>query len=85
MKIALLALASLCALYAADTLLVYLAHQPYGEAQIRRYYAMPLKGGKTEFGAAGTQNQTCVQALFPHAGFAPCWYACRHREKWITQ
>ncbi len=85
MKIALIAIASLCALYLADSLLVRLARQPYGEVQVRRYYAMPLKGGKTEYGPAGVEKETCVRALFPHRGFVPCWYARRHKENWVTE
>ncbi len=85
MRIALIAIASLCALYMADALLVRLKQHPYGEVRIRRYYAMPLKGGKTEFGDAGTEQETCVHSLFPHFGFSPCWYVSRKKEKWVTE
>lgn len=85
MRIALIAVASLCALYFADAIVLRLSRQPHGEVQIRRYYAMPLKGGKTEFGDAGVEKDTCVHSVFPHSGFAPCWYAIRHKEKWMTE
>ncbi len=85
MKIALIAILSLCALFVADALALRLMHQPYGVVQIRRYYAMPLKGNKTEYGDAGVEKHTCVYALFPHRGFAPCWYASRKKEKWVTE
>jgi hypothetical protein len=85
MKIALIVALSLFVLYLADTLLFHLASQPYGVVQVRRYYAMPLKGGKTEYGDAGVENDTCAHSLFPHAGFAPCWYASRKTEKWVTE
>jgi hypothetical protein len=88
-RIAFIVVAALCVLYLGDALTVWLplppGRQQYGTVQIHRYYAMPLKGGKTEYGAAGTENETCVHSLFPHFGLRPCWYASRHSEKWVTQ
>ena len=85
MKIVLIAIAALVILYIADVLAVHLTSQPYGEVQIRRYYAMPLKGGRTEYGDAGVEKETCVHSLLPHSGDTPCWYANRHKEKWVTE
>jgi hypothetical protein len=85
MKIALMVLAVLCALYLGDAFSLRLVNSPYGTVRVRRYYAMPLKGGKTEYGDAGVENDTCVHAAFPHSGFAPCWYTSRHKEKWVTE
>jgi hypothetical protein len=85
MRIALIAVAALCVIYFGDALVLRLMHQPYGVVQVRRYYAMPLKGNKTEYGDAGVENDTCVHALFPHGGFAPCWYASRKKEKRVTE
>jgi hypothetical protein len=71
--------------YLADYFTLRASKQPFGTVQVRRYYAMPLKGGKTEYGDAGVENETCVHALFPHSGVAPCWYASHKKEKWVTQ
>jgi hypothetical protein len=38
------------------------------------YYATPLKNGRMEVFYDQPQKQTCVHALFPHAGYNPCWY-----------
>jgi hypothetical protein len=88
-RIAFMVVAVLVVIYLGDTLTVWLPlpprRQQYGSVQIRRYYAMPLKGGRTEYGDAGTEQETCVRALFPHFGMRPCWYAARHNEKWITE
>ena len=43
-----------------------------------RILAIPEKGGKTSYEIDQQnpeQTVTCVHSLFPHAGFAPCWYA----------
>jgi hypothetical protein len=54
---------------------------PYGTVTVDHYYAVGEKGGKTEFIFDPPQAQTCVHALFPHAGYSPCWYLDRHPEQ----
>jgi hypothetical protein len=42
-----------------------------------RVLAIPEKGGKTSYEIDQQQPEqtiTCVHALFPHAGYSPCWY-----------
>jgi len=84
-----IAVLSLCGLFLADTLALWLpvpaGRRQYGVIQVRRFYAMPLKGSKTEYGDAGTENVTCVHSLFPHFGYSPCWYADRNKVKWVIR
>jgi len=54
--------------------------QPFGQITVSHYYAVPQKSGKTEFIFDPPQAQTCVNALFPHSGYAPCWWLQRHTE-----
>ncbi|HXM67967.1 MAG TPA: hypothetical protein VN911_14635 [Candidatus Acidoferrum sp.] len=54
--------------------------QPFGQFTINSYDAVLQKNGKTEFIFNPPEPQTCVHALFPHAGFVPCWYLQRHTE-----
>lgn len=56
---------------------------PFGVVNIRRYYAIPLKNGKTELVFQEPEDQVCVQSLFPHFGYTPCWYAKRRNVKRI--
>lgn len=59
-------------------------HRPtFGTVRVHPYYAVPLKGGKTEIIVLDPQNQTCVNALFPHLGAKPCWYVARHTRERI--
>ncbi len=55
--------------------------QPFGNVQVERYYAVPEKNNKTEFMMQEPENELCVHSVFPHFGFAPCWYARRHTEQ----
>ena len=59
------------------------SHEPFGVVTVRRYYAIRLKDGKTEYVFAEPETQTCVQSLFPHFGYNPCWYARRKNVKRI--
>jgi len=55
--------------------------QPFGQVTVTHYDAVQQKNGKTEFLFDPPQVQTCVNSLFPHAGYAPCWYLQRHTEE----
>ena len=50
---------------------------PYESITALRILAFPEKNGKTEY-QVDAQNPeqivTCVQSLFPHYGYLPCWY-----------
>ena len=54
--------------------------QPFGQITVNSYDAVKQKNGKTEFIFNPPEAQTCVHALFPRAGFVPCWYLQRHSE-----
>jgi hypothetical protein len=55
--------------------------QPFGQITVSSYDAVLQKNGKTEFLFNPPEAQTCVNALFPRAGFVPCWYLQRHTEQ----
>ncbi len=58
----------------------------FATVQMERMYAIPQKGGRVEFQFDAQQPQEtvqCVRALFPHAGFSPCWYLRRNAQKVI--
>lgn len=56
---------------------------PYGKVTILDYYAIQEKGNRTEYASPSEREQTCVNALFPQMGLAPCWYVRRHKEQII--
>lgn len=55
----------------------------FGTVTVREMYAIHEKNSKTEYQFPPPQDQTCVQSLFPHFGYTPCWYLRRHPEKRI--
>ncbi len=56
---------------------------PYGTLTVQFYYAIQEKNGKTEYDFQPPQQETCVNSLFPHAGYSPCWYERKHTQKEI--
>jgi len=52
---------------------------------VTTYEAGAIKGGRQEFYFDQPQQETCVKAMFPHFGDAPCWYARRHTMKLLTK
>lgn len=53
------------------------SRSPYGVVRIRRYYDVTMKNGKPEFYFDQPIEQACVNSLFPHVGYTPCWYLKR--------
>ena len=56
---------------------------PFGAVTVRRFYAVRLKSGKTEFLFQDPRLETCVNSLVPHFEMAPCWSTRRHPERRI--
>ena len=73
--------------YAADYLIwrykALMGHTPYGTLTVQYYYAIQKKNGKTEYDFQPPQQESCVNSLFPHSGYSPCWYERKHTEKAI--
>jgi len=55
------------------------SRDPYGTVPVQRYYSVTMKNGKPEFYFDPPTVQVCVHSLFPHLGYAPCWYLNRER------
>ena len=58
-------------------------HQPFGNVVVQSEYVIHEKNGKTEYQFPPPENQVCVESLFPHLGYSPCWYLRKHAEKQI--
>jgi hypothetical protein len=54
---------------------------PLETMQIRAIYSIPRKDGRAEFVFGPKQTVTCVHAIFPHMGNAPCWYVQRSAQE----
>ena len=84
----LLVILALSAVYIADDVWIRFRipprQQPFGTVTVQRYDAIAEKNGKTEFDFEPPVVQTCVRSLFPHMGYAPCWYLSRHAEQRIN-
>ena len=55
----------------------------FGTVTVTEMYAIHEKNSKTEYQFPPPQDQVCVESLFPHFGYAPCWYLRRHIQKRI--
>ena len=71
-------------LYFGDYVALRLRSEPTGTCQITKLYAVPQKDGKTSYEPAEPETQTCVNSIFPHLGYSPCWYLKRHRTQQIN-
>jgi len=55
----------------------------FATVSVTEMYVIHEKNGKIEYQFPPPQDQTCVASLFPHFGYAPCWYLKRHTQKRI--
>jgi len=55
----------------------------FGAVTVTTMYAIHQKNGKIEYQFPPPQDEVCVQSLFPHFGYSPCWYLRRHTEQRI--
>jgi hypothetical protein len=53
----------------------------YGSVTVNHYTAVLQKNGKTTMTFDPPRDWTCVNALFPHAGYFPCWYLGRNPDQ----
>ena len=87
-RIAVVGLVAIAAFYLGEDLSVRYriprSREPLGKVTVHRYGAIPQKAGKTEFIYEEPLVETCVHALFPHMGFAPCWYLQRTGEQRVN-
>jgi hypothetical protein len=54
---------------------------PYGRVTVNHYTAVLQKNGKTTLTFDPPQPWTCVNSLFPHQGWLPCWYLSKHPDQ----
>ena len=87
-RLALTITALLLLLYVGDYLSVRLpipkGRVTFSTVTVRPYYDVRLKSGKSDFYFLEPQLQTCVNSLFPHMGFTPCWYLRKHTRPRIS-
>src|SRR4051794_28378149 len=86
LKVLKLVAVSLALLYLGDYLSLRFrvpSREPLESVPIEVYYAIGLKGMKTEYTRADPETETCAHSLFPQEGYRPCWYVMRHTIRWV--
>jgi len=64
--------------YAAVRIPIPKGRAAYSTVVVRPYYDVGLKSGKSDLYFLDPQKQTCVNSLFPHMDYSPCWYLRKH-------
>ena len=70
-------------LYGFDVVFVHYRSNPFEDVRVDSMYAMKNRWNEVEFSVGSTGTQRCVDALFPHFGYTPCWYLNSHAMKYI--
>jgi len=70
-------------LYAGDYIFLRLRPEKFGTVTIQSHYEIHEKNGRTEYDYNPPGPTTCVNSVFPHLGYQPCWYLLRHPDQKI--
>ena len=70
--------------YTGDYISLRLRHIQLSEVQVSKLYAVPQKDGKTSYELGDPETLTCVNSMFPHMGYSPCWYVNRHKTQQVN-
>jgi len=65
-------------IYAADDIWARLQGRPVEQMKVDRVYAAMNHWNQVEYSVGTSVIETCIDALMPHFGHAPCWYLRRH-------
>jgi len=64
--------------YGADDLWARFRKRPVEQVKVDRIFADINQWNQLEYSIGTPITDTCVDALFPHFGYTPCWYMKRH-------
>lgn len=66
--------------YAIDSASVAFAgnRQIYQDVRVDQVYTDTNKWNQLEYSRGNPVTERCVNALFPHGGYRPCWYVTKH-------
>jgi hypothetical protein len=69
--------------YAADDLWSRFRRRPIEQIKVDRIFADVNHWNQVEYSVGTPIMETCIDALMPHFGYAPCWYLRRHTIRQI--
>jgi len=69
--------------YAGDGLFLHYRGTPHEDVRVDSMYAMKNRWNEVEYSVGSTGSQRCVESLFPHDGYTPCWYLTGHAMHYI--
>jgi len=64
--------------YLGDSAIFKLRGSPQSTVTVNLFQTVPLKGNKEEYDYLDSQQQSCAESLFPHAGLSACWLLRRN-------
>lgn len=73
----------LVVLYGIDYLYAKLRHDPFADVRIERFLAIAEHFNKIGYERTSPVTEKCVYSIFPHFGYAPCWYLQRHTVRFV--
>jgi hypothetical protein len=70
-------------LYGCDYLYAKLRRAPFADVHIDRFLAIAGHFNKVNYERTDSITERCIYSIYPHFGYAPCWYLTRHTVRFI--
>jgi hypothetical protein len=70
-------------LYGCDFVYAWARKAPFADVRIERYLAIAQHFNKISYERTDPVTERCVYSIYPHFGYAPCWYLMRHTVRFV--
>jgi hypothetical protein len=77
-------LVSAFALYGGDYAILK-ARGAAGYSTVNITLGTPMKDGRVQIFTGANQTEMCVNSLFPHSGYNPCWYVRQNSTRLVER
>ena len=70
-------------LYGCDFVYARARKNPFADVRIERFLAIAEHFNKIGYERTDPVTERCVYSIYPHFGYAPCWYLMRHTVRFV--
>ena len=70
-------------LYGCDFVYAWARKAPFADVHIERYLQIAQHFNKVGYERTDPVTERCVYSIYPHFGYAPCWYLMRHTVRFV--
>jgi hypothetical protein len=82
-RVLLAVIAFAAVLYGCDFVYAWARKAPFADVHVERYLEIAQHFNKVGYERTDPVTERCVYSIYPHFGYAPCWYLMRHTVRFV--